>query len=56
MKVAAKALYAKVLGEVKKMGVFVDASKGMVLRNAPCPQMRVQLLAVFSILVPCGRG
>jgi hypothetical protein len=51
-----KGLYTEVMGEVKKMGMFVDASKGMVLRNAPCPQMRVQLLAVFSILVPCSRG
>jgi hypothetical protein len=56
MNVAAKARYAKVLGAVKKMGVMVDTSKGMVFLNAPCSQIRVQLFALFSILVPFGRG
>ncbi len=56
MNVAAKARYAEALGAVKKMGVLVNTSKGMVFLNAPCPQIWVQLFALFSILVPFGRG
>ena len=56
MNVAAKARYAKVLGAVKKMGVLVDPLKRMVFLNTPCRQIRVRLFALFSILVPFGRG
>jgi hypothetical protein len=41
---------------MKKMGVLVDESNGIVFRNQPCPQINVQLVALFSILVPFGRG
>jgi hypothetical protein len=50
MKVVTKALYADVLGDVWKMGVFVKASKGIVFLNVPCPQMRVQHLPCFPSL------
>ncbi len=41
---------------MKKMGVFVDESNGVVFQNWPCPQINVQFVALFSILVPFGRG
>ena len=56
MKVVMNAQYADVFGAVKKMGVFVDASKGIILQNLSWPQIRVQLFALFSFLVPLGRG
>ena len=38
------------------MGVFVDESNGIIFRNRPCPSIKVQLVALFFILVPFGRG
>ncbi len=41
---------------MKKMGVFVDESNRVIFQNWPCPQINMQLVALFSILVPFGRG
>ncbi len=46
----------EVEGNVKKMGVFVGESNGIIFQNWPCPQINVQLVALFSILVTFGRG
>ncbi len=43
-------------GQQEKMGVFVDESNRIVLQNWPCPQINVQLVALFSVLVPFGKG
>ncbi len=56
MKVLTKVQYDDVNGNVWKMGVLVPASKGIVLEYLPCPHKRMQLCALFSILVPFGRG
>jgi hypothetical protein len=52
MKVAVKALYAKVLGEVKKMGVFVDAFEGNGL--AECALPPIEGAIACCVLHPCA--
>ncbi len=56
MKVLMKAQYDDIDGDVWEMGVLVPASNGIVLEYLPCPHKRTQLCALFSILVPFGRG
>jgi hypothetical protein len=51
-----KAQYDDVNSNVWKIGVFVAASNGIVLEYLPWLHKRTQLCALFSILVPFGRG
>ena len=56
MKVLTKAQYDDLGGNVWKMGALVAALNRIVLEYLPCPHKRTQLCALFSILVPFGRG
>ena len=56
MKVLTKVIYNEIDGNVWKMGVLVVASNRIVLEYLPYSHKRTQLCALFSILVPFGRG